>query len=322
MNKIISVVKYLIFLLVVVIISDIVLFRHILNLGLPRHYEEDNLRRKPFPYVMFSGTPHVITHNAFGFRGKNFTEADKNDFKIAFFGGSTGYNGNPTIAEIIEKNLQQQLKKEVFVANFSVVSSNHRQHLHGIVKYLSKFQPDLVIFYGGFNEIDMPTRKDPRPGYPYNYFFRAELSSLKKLLLKYSAIAGVIELKTGRLSGLSNLKKLTKVNSREWNIAIAENYFETLKLANQITNSFYSAKLGKANFLAFYQPYQISQERVYVNKMIRSKAAVTDYLYDVSTTYDPLGHSIYKDLVHVNQEAKILMGNKIANIIFEKIKKK
>ena len=66
----------------------------------------------------------------------------------SFFGGSTGYNGNPPISDLIE-NLNNIIKVKTY--NFSSVSSNHNQHLHRLLKY-SNLKFDLIIFYGGFNE--------------------------------------------------------------------------------------------------------------------------------------------------------------------------
>jgi len=83
----------------------------------------------------------------------------------------------------------------VFMANYSVVSSHHRQHLHGIIEYLPPFEPDVVIFYGGYNETLQSAYYDPRPGYPYNYFYRSETKPFFKLLLENSGIIGEIDIK-------------------------------------------------------------------------------------------------------------------------------
>ena len=149
----------------ILVVFDTIVLRLFLGYGYPRHYKEDNIKRFPAPYVMFTGKPNIRDHNEFGFRGASFKDADSNDLRIAFFGGSSGYNGNPSIAKVVEKELNKITNVDVFVANYSVTSSNHRQHLHGIIEYLPKYRPDIVIFYGGYNELIVTGKYDPRPGY-------------------------------------------------------------------------------------------------------------------------------------------------------------
>ena len=101
--------------------------------GYPKN-ENDSLRYI-FPYDWIRGEPDKLDHNEFGFRGKAPNiKKEKDKFTIGFFGGSTGYHGDPTIIEIVSKKLNENnLKNEVF--NFSSVSSNHNQHLHRLLEF-------------------------------------------------------------------------------------------------------------------------------------------------------------------------------------------
>ena len=318
-NKAKSVIGYLSYLVVVISLFDLLILNKLLGFGYPHHYEEETFQRYPAPYVEFIGKPDVGEHNEFGFRGPSFVESEPNDLKIAFFGGSTGYNGSPPIAGVIEKRLNALLGESVFVANYSVVSSNHRQHLHGIIEFLPDFRPDLVIFYGGYNDTVQGASYDPRPGYPYSFFYRSETGPFIKLLLQNSAIIGEIDKRTGILSGIRKLRNDHLPFSDDWNKRTADKYFETLMLANNVAGTIESERFGKTRFLAFYQPYQVPEHFMSTHNEIKERIGRTKYGFDVSSEYDALGRAVYRDSVHVDQRAKDVMGATIAGIVAEEI---
>ena len=206
---------------------------------------------------MFSGKPLFKDHNAQGFRGNNFINKESDVYQIAFFGGSTGYNGSPPIPDLIDINLNNHFKTKVY--NFSSVSSNHNQHLHRLLKY-SHLNFDLVIFYGGYNETIQTYLYDPRPGYPFNYWIRDELSKVKYLLLKYSSIYAEYEKQTGNVTKLNEIKKNINYPKEVWIESLFKNYFNTLQKANNLSQKLINSnKCEIVNFIAFYQP--ISLER-------------------------------------------------------------
>lgn len=320
LNKAIAIASYLLYIVFIIIIFDVVVLHKILGYGYPRHYNQENIQRHPAPYVEFTGKPDAMGHNEYGFPGPSLNQARPNDLKIAFFGGSTGYQGDPPIPNIVKKELEKLTGMSIFVANYSVVSSNHRQHLHGIIEYLPQFQPDLIVFYGGCNETLQHAHYDPRPGYPYNYFYRAETGPFFKLLMEHSAIIGGLDRKLGgRLVGLKKLQNEQQPFSDDWNKRIVEKYLETLQLANNVAGTLESKKFGKTKFLAFYQPYQVPDKFRAAHNNIRRQISSIKYAFDVSSEFDALGEEIYTDYVHVKQPANEVMGAKIAEIIAQKL---
>lgn len=314
---------YGLFLLLVLAVSDVLLLRGILEYGYPRHWEEDDVVRYPVPYVMFTGKPNTLNYNKYGFPGKMLESASEDDVRVAFFAGSTGVFGDPSIPQVIEDELTRLLGRPVFVANFSVVSSNHRQHLHMMTEHLLDKRVDVVVFYGGYNETIQNAYYDPRPGYPFNFFYRAELSPLRKIVIENSALIGELDRKYhGIFSGLAELRAREKPYSPEWNQKIFNNYFETLDLARRTVGVIDSRLFGKAHFIAFYQPYQVPDEFIPTHEAMRERIATIPYTHDVSTAYDRLGKMVYTDIVHVDQRANDLMGFQIATIIAEEIKKR
>ena len=70
---------------------------------------------------------------------------DPSVLKIAFFGGSTGYNGAPPIINRVGKILKDN-EINNFVYNFSSTSSNHTQHKHRLLKFLD-YNFHLCFFF-------------------------------------------------------------------------------------------------------------------------------------------------------------------------------
>ena len=301
--------------ILIIIFFDFYIFK-LFGHGFPSSISEEKLERAPTPFDMFSGKDFYNDHNSIGFRGKEFTNSNKETFQIAFFGGSTGYNGNPPIIELVHKNLNNlDIKNKVF--NFSSVSSNHNQHLHRLLKH-SYLKFDLVIFYGGFNETLQTFLYDPRPGYPFNFFIRNELSSLKYLLLKHSSILAEYEKKTGNISGVSKIKENIDFQSNDWLNLLLKNYSKTLIDTKNLSEKFINSnKCLSTKFLAFYQPISLNRSNEYSKKIItETKKFISDkdLIIDISEIID---ENEFTDSVHVSQNAKEIIAKKITNHIIK-----
>ena len=310
---------YAIYLLAVAIIFDVVILRYLLGIGYPTHLEQENILRYPTPYVEFNGKPGTNGHNSFGFLGPSLHKASECDLKIAFFAGSTGYNGNPPIPVLLEKKLKEKLGSNVFLGNYSMLSANHRQHLHAMIEYIQGLETDIVIFYGGFNETLQSAYFDPRPGYPYNFFYRGETSPFIKVLMENSALFGELDQRTGIFTGLNKLQEQYQPFSREWNTNITDHYFETLKSARELSGILPSSYFDAPVFIAFYQPYQIPKEFKQAHKSITQRLDTVDYIHDVSSLYDKFGQKVYTDMVHVLQYAREAMAARMADEIAKKM---
>tara|TARA_Y100001970_G_scaffold7516_1_gene8620 strand:+ start:2821 stop:3879 length:1059 start_codon:yes stop_codon:yes gene_type:complete len=281
--------------------------------GFPSSISEELYERAPSPYDMFAGKPNYNDHNSDGFRGNEFVNYEKDTLQIAFFGGSTGYNGNPPISNIIQKNLEPKFKVKTY--NFSSVSSNHNQHLHRLLKY-SNLKFDLVIFYGGFNETIQTYLYDPRPGFPFNYWIRNELDKINYLLLKYSSIYAEYEKYTGKISNLHNIKKDVNYLDDVWLDKLIYNYEQTLLKANSLSKNFINSNLCQStNFVAFLQPISKLKSDNFSKKIIskiNEHFINKEILIDLSNLVD---ESVFKDSVHINQDAKFIISDFITEYI-------
>ena len=101
LNKLKTLSIYFLSSLILFIFLDFYVFK-IFGHGFPSSVSEEKFERSPSPYDMFSGKAYYNDHNSDGFRGEEFKNSKSDVFQIAFFGGSTGYNGDPPIDKLIE----------------------------------------------------------------------------------------------------------------------------------------------------------------------------------------------------------------------------
>jgi len=301
--------------LIIFVFLDFYVFK-LFGHGFPSSISEQKFERSPSPYDSFAGKPFYKDHNSLGFRGIEFKNDDNNTLQIAFFGGSTGYNGEPPIINLIEKKLNKKnIKNKTF--NFSSVSSNHNQHVHRLVKY-SDLNFDIIIFYGGFNETLQTYLYDPRPGYPFNFWIRNELNELKYLLLKYSAIYAEYEKQTGNVSNIQKIKKDLNFKSDEWLSDLINNYYVTLSKAKKISeNAINSNFCKKTKFFGFYQPISKNRSDDFSKKIIKTtKNFFIDkkILIDISGILD---ENDFTDSIHITQSSKNIIAEEIFNYIYE-----
>jgi hypothetical protein len=300
-KKIFSFFKKLSFILFIIISFDI--FLKFIGLGINKHwYDEEDIRFNT-PYDMFSNKPDILDHNTFGFRGPNLNKnIDKNTLTIAFMGGSTGYTGTPPIPKILSDYLTDSGVENI-IYNFSVNSSNHNQHIHRLVKYIN-YSYDIVIFYGGNNESLQYLQYDSRPSYPYNFFMKNDLSILRLFLLKYSSILGVIENKTGLISGINVSRKKLNSDFDTWSNKIVSNYTLTINNAKLLFgNNLKTNRCENLIFLPILQPVnpRNKKELKLWNKMRESIKNNSDFI-DYSNIYKDIN---FFDNVHVDQASRV-----------------
>ena len=307
------------------IIGDI--FFKIKGHGYNDEFNESQLERYVYPYDMFRSKPNVLDHNSHGFRGPILEDYEnKKIIKIGFFGGSTGYFGNPTIPNLIQKNLKKNGIENV-VFNFSSVASNHSQHIHRMVQFL-EWKFDLIIFYGGGNESLGYYYYDTRPGNPYNFFIRNELSPLKHSLIRYSSIFGKIDKISG--GAISGYKKMIEYRDRDydkWINEISNDYIKKLNIAKRITNGSVNPEICKKTiFLPIIQPIKLDfnlNREDFKKNYPRLKKLVDSIILnkEFETIENNLNLTNFTDFIkfsdelHILQESKPIVAKEISSRI-------
>lgn len=294
------------FLILVIYICLIDFFSGYANFGYPRH--EKDSKRFIFPYDWIRGEPNKHDHNKFGFRGNSpDEERDPKKFVIGIFGGSTGYNGNPTIIDIVSKKLKNN-NLDNMVFNFSSVSSNHNQHIHRLLEFY-EYKYDLIIFYGGWNETVQHYYYDSRPGYPYNFFLHdSDANKDINFLLKKSNIIGEIE-KLFNVYQKFNPKTSNEEDLKKWGVGVKKNYFDTIKKARDISENMISPnRCKKTSFLAIFQPYKVPNKRVENLLNFVKTDLKKNNIYDFGYLKENI---IFTDHLHINQKSKEIIANEI-----------
>lgn len=299
MNKFKNISTVIFYTILLFIFLDMVIFRHCFHLGvtIKDSYGSDKSIRKYQPYFEFMDANKL--QNESSYDNTNFYK-DDGSLRVAFFGGSTGV---PLDERYFSENLTKHLGKKVQVVNFSCSSGEHREHLHMLIELLPKYNPDIIIFYGGVNETTLHYSMDPRPGFPYNYYYKHDTSPLLQFLIENSAVISTLEMKYRLFTNQKKLAKEYNVGSDEYNKKIADKYFETLMLSKNVSSTLKSKEFGKPKFLAFYQPFQIPEYFEETNSKIKKEIKKIDYIFDIQDAYDSFDKNIWVDYCHVKDKS-------------------
>lgn len=118
-------------------------------------------RHTPITYLEPNSSSKTISVNNFGFRGNDISmEKNENIFRVFVVGGSTVYGSNAssdesTITGYLEQFLQKSNNEQKFeVINAGVPGDWSFQENQKIKGMLIKFEPDLIIIYDGWNELN------------------------------------------------------------------------------------------------------------------------------------------------------------------------
>lgn len=312
--------------------------------------------RSPQPYTMFGGVgrgslkgqiyANMETEeklNRLGYRGKApSVEKAKGEYRVFVLGGSTVFNGDPTISELLEKGFHGDGFENVNVFNFGVVSSVSGQELARIVYEISEHEPDLIIMYNGGNDIWQPFTYDPRPGYPFNFLAYEKNPLLESRVEDYPQTAMFLygsNLMRKYLKGyfedhfiqLKQIRGEVGYGSDQWRAEIAEAYARNVARASKVSKAF------GAKFVCFLQPMvffkdDLTNEQTEIKKPLNwhclrvremllekmaeeTKKDASIKFVDLTDCFDDKPEMIYGDHIHISQEGKELVAGKMYNYI-------
>ena len=128
-----------------------------------QHEETSHRSWSPHYFLGFYPTPnHRVgknRHNSFGFRGREFAlSKPDNTYRIVALGGSTTYSSGVDDFELsypslLEKYLRESGYDAVEVINAGASGYTSHQNLINLQFRVLSLQPDLIIVYQGFNDI-------------------------------------------------------------------------------------------------------------------------------------------------------------------------
>ena len=308
--------------------------------------------RGPVPYSMFGGVPNAALGagydiaerlNSQGYRGREATEPKPlGELRVVVLGGSTVFEGEPALPELLERELQKRGIAKVACFNFGVVSSVSGMEVSRLLFEVTDLQPDLVVFYGGGNDLLLPAVYDPRPGYPFNFVVYESNPLLRRDPSTFPSFAlfayGSQLLRTvapayfeKRFVDLAALRERVGYGSEEWKASIAATYVKNLGRGHHL------ARAWDADFVAFFQPlvfYKpdpgpvetaiLGQNAALGPLVVDLRARVQKDLgplrdregvavYDLSGIYDKVKTDIFVDVVHTAAQGKEIIARAMAD---------
>jgi len=313
--------------------------RFVLNVSPSEGYDQTSgFWHTPKPYVMFSSLPskNPETSNAnyinyLGYKGHPPRKDKKNEKRIFMLGGSTVFNGEEPIPRLLQREFKKRGYHNVKVFNFGVTSSVTRQDLIRVLFEVSELEPDLIIMYGGGNDL---WRNDPRPGYPHLFAFyennplwTKDVSSYKlfPLMLYGSHIARYLFPQYFKNTFINTEKMYGNLHKNELildNEAI-QIYLKALYQASKI------AKDLNSGFISFFQPmrgfYKNFSDKEEYNRAIelRRKTLEESKKYrsenfkfiNISNIFSESNKNVFVDPLHLQPKAR----EKVAKTIFQYI---
>lgn len=161
------------------------------------------------PYVQFTTNPNFAGHNALGYRGaRTAIEKPADTYRIVTIGASTTYGFGLTERQTYPRQLQDILREDYGYENVEVVNAGVPSYTS--FEVLSNFQfrvleldPDLIIYYGGKNDVDSRFQdpgcfNEPTPLYglsTYHGLWRTQFAELPS-----SVLQRYIGINTGQLT--------------------------------------------------------------------------------------------------------------------------
>jgi hypothetical protein len=309
--------------------------------------------RRPKPYVMFGGVPSgkIWTGklNKRGYIDNAPAQAkDPGEFRIIVIGGSAIVMGDPPIPRRLEYKFRDEGCGNIKVYNFGVVSSVTGMELARVIFEIVDYDPDLIVSYSGFNDMDQPFVADPRPGYPLNFIVYENNPLLESDVRAYPALPLLLYGSNlarhlapayfeKRFIPIDRVREEAGYGSEEWMGKIAETYVTNIAKSARIAGAFH------ARFAAFFQPSLYFKEPLSDREMLqigpaRKKNSLAIYhkilagisavkseagldFVDLADIYDGISDTVYDDRVHTYQKYYPLVVDKMYGAIMEILKR-
>jgi lysophospholipase L1-like esterase len=297
-----------------------------------------NFEYHPFPYISFKGIPGEGYYNEEGYRSPVPVSNElRRGPRIFLLGGSSLVNGTQTLAQLLQNRFDNEgIHVEIY--NRGVVSSAIRQDLSRLVHEIVDHNPDLIIFYHGFNELMNQLYGDPRVGYPFNFWIsennplhlrKANEFPLLKMLLLRSTIARQYFPRELESLVVNTEKYNQEVNkfSEGWEQEIVNDYWQSLEKFKELEKAF------GYKTMVFFQPvffghpdykaqddgrneHHKSFKRMF--HLLMNDPRRKEFSYnDLSKFFDDQKKSPFRDDVHINDKGR----EKVADAIYPMIKR-
>jgi hypothetical protein len=169
------------------------------------HIDHDTVS-SPTVLIVPNQTSNFYNINSDGIRGPEISEKNDDEYRIIMLGGSTTFgdvtsSDDYTIAGTLQTLFYENNFDNVEVINGGIGGASSIRELYYLKNYLLKFQPDMIIMYDGWNDVnyknkyfsDMTLEEFSSTTYEENTRFKDE----KENTLKIGKFLNSIEYRTG-----------------------------------------------------------------------------------------------------------------------------
>jgi hypothetical protein len=292
-------------------------------------YQLNDEHHMPKPYVMAAAKPftryHGIGHNILGYRDSlPGLPKVSTEYRVFLLGGSTVHGERVPLSEILNSMKIKHAGQTLHFYNFGAGSSISRQDLVRILIDLSGYAPDLIVHYGGGNDLE---EIDPRINYPHrfvlyekNFLFnrRSDWGDIFLFLATRSRVINRVfrQKIAAAFKGDAASVFTDKTNLNRYRVVA---YWANLSWMQTITSS-----IG-VGFMAIFQPVNAFkvirtveedrlitaatakervEQRALYRKLIVSKRSKHISSFDCSEVFDGFQGQAFYDPIHLTEEAQ------------------
>jgi lysophospholipase L1-like esterase len=299
------------------------------------------------PYVEFAPRANyrsaTVNTNERGFRGHAVQSPKPSGrVRIVVLGGSAAFGSGAssdaaTFPARLEAALRARSQRDVEVVNAGAPAYVSGQELARLTFEVLDLEPNVVIVYNGFNDLNSPLLFDSRPGYPSNFSWlerTAQFNSFRRLLA-YRIQLGVHESGLGfwarRVAGVRDGVLLTAPAA---DADILETYRRNLERMVVLLQArgvrvvcvFQPTLLAKRRRTAAEEEVVAYMERRHpgyarrfvallpgaVEAMRRVTSARGVAFVDLSSVFDDAAETIFFDTAHVTDRGNALIAERLA----------
>ncbi|NCN45875.1 MAG: hypothetical protein COU63_04980 [Candidatus Pacebacteria bacterium CG10_big_fil_rev_8_21_14_0_10_36_11] len=323
----------------------------------------ENIKYSYKPFLLWASDPNqdngVVSTNSLGYRGNDWGEKQAGTFRIIILGGSSVWGqgataDDKTIIGYLEKELNNKLaeKKINLVANkIEVLNLGQPGYVSTqellMWKEISAYQPDLVIHYGGFNDLYagfIYKVGSNLPGINENALTKKKLGAAWSLIeeevknrLNKSELLGFFRYHLQK----SNLNKAENI-LEQGNVAIdsAKKYEESVDYINAIASKTKTPVLFVFQPTIFWGNKSFSTEEIRIKErfvgvfpgaekyfssaydyLLKSKLFLDKTIIDGTDFYNEFSEDIYIDHIHTSDKGYEIVAKKLTPMVIKAIEK-
>jgi hypothetical protein len=284
----------------------------------------------------------TININTDGFRGSEINDKLDDTYRIMMVGGSTTFGGlsdEQTIPAYIQKILNKESEIQVEVINAGVNSAWSTTEYQLIKNKLIKYQPDLIIVYDGWNDINVPLSVQLQSMEELEIntnletikkifkFFRTDVSQIDSPLILYQIGKSFKSfLSIDSLNIDNQVNDMSKISSiwmeRSKNICELgdKNNFKVIVSIQPFLGT--SDRKLSVSEMKLFESTQLSkivnEYKVFENKLIELEP-FCDKTLNLTDAFDGINKPIFYDEVHIADQGNQIIAKKISKLILKTI---